>query len=711
MKHDRWFAAGIAASLAFAVSFCGIGCLVTGMGIECGAMLPLALCCGVFSLLSAACFQIKGGGWIQLGLMALGLWLLLRSEAAAQQTAALLFRISRLYDNAYGWGLIQLGDMGDGIAMVPLAAWGCVAAVLTDFVVCRRKSALLAVIPGLLPLICCMVATDLVPAEGYLYPFLLALALLLLTDLQRRSDVRQANFLTALLVIPTALALGALFLAVPRESYVNNIQEYQDRVAQWLEELPSLFHGSSDGGFVSTVDIQNDQVNLRTLGPLVQRNYPVMTVTGGSGRIYLREQDYDLYNGTGWTATAGRREVFVGQGDLLEETTLIIEPNRMRDYRYLPYYPTEEVTLLGGQADNTSQTQSYAFAVSSLPENWRQELSREESLDPEIRLTAGPGGDGWYDSRYSILPNDTRVWAKEYLQGVLTGTERTYTDKADAIAAHVRSSARYDTNTGKMPADAGDFAQWFLENSETGYCVHFATSAVVLLRAAGIPARYVTGYAFTSSGDATVVRAKQAHAWAEYYEPQLGMWVVLEATPADDSTEETTSVAETSTTPAETETETENVTLPDPSVPIPTSPSISDPTAPEGQAEAPKASWTAPNWLKSLGRTLLWTGFFLALLHIQRILRIRWWRAKCHRGSPNARALARWRVLEMLYRRLGALPPEELRVLAEKARFSQHRLTPEELQSLDWGIRTAEAQCRARPWYRRLVDRYLFAAY
>ena len=35
------------------------------------------------------------------------------------------------------------------------------------------------------------------------------------------------------------------------------------------------------------------------------------------------------------------------------------------------------------------------------------------------------------------------------------------------------------------------------------------------------------------NGEEVTVTADQAHAWAEYYEPLLGTWIVLEATPAD----------------------------------------------------------------------------------------------------------------------------------------------------------------------------------
>ena len=58
----------------------------------------------------------------------------------------------------------------------------------------------------------------------------------------------------------------------------------------------------------------------------------------------------------------------------------------------------------------------------------------------------------------------------------------------------------------------------FLFEARRGFCEHYASSFVVLLRAAGIPARVVTGYQggeFNPNGGYLIVRQSDAHAWAE----------------------------------------------------------------------------------------------------------------------------------------------------------------------------------------------------
>ena len=73
----------------------------------------------------------------------------------------------------------------------------------------------------------------------------------------------------------------------------------------------------------------------------------------------------------------------------------------------------------------------------------------------------------------------------------------------------------------------------FLEDTRRGHCEHFATAAALLLREAGIPARYAVGYVveeYSTIEDAYVARARHAHAWAEAWID--GRWVMLDATPS-----------------------------------------------------------------------------------------------------------------------------------------------------------------------------------
>ena len=79
-----------------------------------------------------------------------------------------------------------------------------------------------------------------------------------------------------------------------------------------------------------------------------------------------------------------------------------------------------------------------------------------------------------------------------------------------------------------------DSVDEFLFDQQAGYCEHFASAFTVMMRAAGVPARVVTGYQggyFNPLGGHWVVRQSDAHAWAEVWVAERG-WVRVDPTSA-----------------------------------------------------------------------------------------------------------------------------------------------------------------------------------
>jgi len=84
------------------------------------------------------------------------------------------------------------------------------------------------------------------------------------------------------------------------------------------------------------------------------------------------------------------------------------------------------------------------------------------------------------------------------------------------------------------PLLAGDNVDEFLFGTRQGFCEHYAGAFVVLMRAAGIPARVITGYQggeFNPVGNYLIVYQRDAHAWAEVWLDQRG-WVRVDPTSA-----------------------------------------------------------------------------------------------------------------------------------------------------------------------------------
>ncbi len=70
----------------------------------------------------------------------------------------------------------------------------------------------------------------------------------------------------------------------------------------------------------------------------------------------------------------------------------------------------------------------------------------------------------------------------------------------------------------------------FLFDTRRGFCEHYAGAFVFMMRAAGVPARVVTGYQGGEvNGDYVIVRQSDAHAWAEVWMEGAG-WIRIDPT-------------------------------------------------------------------------------------------------------------------------------------------------------------------------------------
>ena len=304
-----------------------------------------------------------------------------------------------------------------------------------------------------------------------------------------------------------------------------------------------------------------------------------------------------------------------------------------------------------------------------------------------------------------------------------------FIDFANAIAGLVRHSADYSLDTRRMPEGTEDFARWFLEESDTGYCVHYATATTVLLRAAGIPARYVEGYLTEAVPAETVtVTEKDGHAWAEYYLPGIG-WIPLESTAAisvdrpiitapETTTAEASTVPPTTEPPESTTEPSESTTIPgtdatDPSkIPVePTDATAGTPGPNPTEPSEPAQLMPGEEKNFTLSKPVLIVICLLLLLLGQYPIRLRLREHHLRTGTPNSRGLKNWRFVCRLARLAGQTPPEELHELALRARFSPYTLTEEDLARFDGFRSQLTTQLRRRPWWQKLWHRLFRAAY
>lgn len=168
------------------------------------------------------------------------------------------------------------------------------------------------------------------------------------------------------------------------------------------------------------------------------------------------------------------------------------------------------------------------------------------------------------NAAYMDVPEKNREVIGNICDEIGLNENMTENEIVDAVDQFFEDNYPYTLRPGRTPSNE-DFINYFLKKNKKGYCAHFASSAVLIFRYMGIPARYVEGYAFsmetvfasdeqedlkpedyylgyTLFNDAPVVKVDvsdaQAHAWVEVYVDGFG-WKTVEVTPgSNEATEE-----------------------------------------------------------------------------------------------------------------------------------------------------------------------------
>lgn len=379
---------------------------------------------------------------------------------------------------------------------------------------------------------------------------------------------------------------------------------------------------------------------------------------------------------------------YLARGEDVWSHTLYVQPGCS---------PDAGAVLPAEAQDAEARYQAFVYdkylTIPDSPELWDAMAEAAEQFWPQVmqacraeEIANSPDGSYGITSRNGI-PDLTR--------SDIHSTYLWTMESAQAIADYLDSITQYDPDTPATP-EGEDFVTYFLTESRRGYCMHYASAATLMLRAMGIPARYVTGYVadVPSSGHVNVPDSA-AHAWVEVYIPGYG-WEPVEVTPAyAGSNPGQSGTAEPTPTPTATPT------------PTPTQsaqPSAQPSAAPDDPEDKPEEAATLD--LRFLLIPLAVVLVLLAFPARRAIGRAR--RDKRFRqANTNLAVIAAYLHLKKL-EKWGGQTPEEVFELAKKARFSPHTLTEEERQTAVEAARTVSAQVdKALPWYKRFCCRYL----
>jgi len=245
----------------------------------------------------------------------------------------------------------------------------------------------------------------------------------------------------------------------------------------------------------------------------------------------------------------GRAEItyaYIRTGDLLLPSTVFMIDEDLRNgldhqeskgftysFNYFtmdngsPYF--RRLAMRAGLSDRTASYEEAEKAAKDIYNlNLRNFLSETEYYEC-LEKCARNGTDPQYLDT-SMSTDRIRTLTEE-----LTGECKTDMEKALRIEAYLRQY-EYDMATDLRGKE--NYVDSFLFEVQKGYCVHYSSAMVVMLRQAGVPARFVQGFMFTPDEEGTVY-GSQAHAWVEAYMSGLG-WVRFEPTSAMENADDTT---------------------------------------------------------------------------------------------------------------------------------------------------------------------------
>lgn len=292
--------------------------------------------------------------------------------------------------------------------------------------------------------------------------------------------------------------------------------------------------GPARTGFSDRVRLGSGTGTLKSSPRVVLR--ATLTPDPGSTRLerYWLGRTFDTFDGQEWTST--------GEPQPAQGRVVLHEP--------VPGALQQRIELTPAYGADTAISLEQPLSFRQAAMQGPSGLSRTgfvEVRHSEVRFTthgmgyryeatsAAPADGAWLDEETPPsteallgLPQtlDPRIPA---LAKAILGGERDALRAARKAERYLQREYAYTT---ELEGHQEDPLAHFLFERRAGHCEHFATALAVLLRAAGIPSRVATGFfGGERVGGLYVVRAGDAHAWAQVYVPGKG-FATLDATPA-----------------------------------------------------------------------------------------------------------------------------------------------------------------------------------
>ncbi len=494
------------------------------------------------------------------------------AEIQSLQVAELLWvmhlRLLTLSDRVLSWGsafvraeVIQ--DTGLFILLVGVIVWN--ANVWLVWSVARRQNALEGLVPYALLLGANIHLRGQVLERMWMF-ILCALLLIAYTTFKRQHldwDTRRVDYPEglgadwALSVFVIAMLVGLVARAAPLLGTPQGWRSLSDLVHPAYQQVSDtserLFSGVNPPP-INVPGVQAQTPDLTRIGsPVPSGDETVMWVATSdppppppeagfapatTRQHYWASTIFAQYNGRGWeplnASEFDRTDGFsldqmAGRYELRQDFEILAAHGDTLFAASLPITASQGVALrFNHLGDSTLVRGSVSkYEVTS----WAAQMTATDLARASIRYP--PEIAATFLQLPSSLPSRVRD-----LAGRLTASAKNPYEKALDIQNYLRLTYPYRLDAPPPPENR-DAVDYFLFEAPGGFCSYYASAMAVMLRAQGVPARVVAGYAmgqFDDKRGAYRVPLSAAHAWVQVYFPGYG-WVEFEPTPAQGAIE------------------------------------------------------------------------------------------------------------------------------------------------------------------------------
>lgn len=407
---------------------------------------------------------------------------------------------------------------------------------------------------------------DRFPADGVVGLCIVGLAAAVIKSAYRDDEraARWAVLLGTAVVLVFVFCTKQFILPVFDEKY-EEIKEFRVNLyyrvnEEWIPQMRSELHNFGKGSADVNGRLKRDKIPEYTGEPV----YRVTTDRAPQTAVYLRGFIGKDYAGDEWKAAgdADFKRFYREQGMKLPESG-----RELVNLMYEAFGQSEEGLIRIEELAGKGSYSLYPYGAQMTQKDrvrWDGSARRRGSSyefpyhapDSSFAATGITGESVELERNYrSYVYESFLEYPAEQLPELTAFLEESGFRQGDLydsvydVLTYLQKTAVYNLKVESAPRGK-DFVEYFLFESHEGYCAHFASAAVLMLRYLGVPARYATGYSVSASefsGMAggeymAVVRDRQAHAWAEVYLDGVG-WIPVEVTPGaeafpDDNTME-----------------------------------------------------------------------------------------------------------------------------------------------------------------------------